>query len=203
MSIPTQPPINAEADQIPIAADDEHVPYVASSKDLAELTPGAIVLGILLGLVFALSSVYLALKVGLTVSASIPISVLSITIFRYISKSFGAKPATILQNNMVQTTGSAGESVAAGIVFTLPALLAARLQSAVDEGCRCRARGRTARRVSHDPAAQRIDREGAQDPQVSRGNGGCRGADRRRGARRAGAHGVSRLRARARCTSFS
>jgi putative OPT family oligopeptide transporter len=124
MSIPTQPPLNAEADQIPLAADDDaHVPYVASNKDLAELTPGAIILGILLGLVFALSSVYLALKVGLTVSASIPISVLSITIFRYISKSFGAKPATILQNNMVQTTGSAGESVAAGIVFTLPALL--------------------------------------------------------------------------------
>jgi putative OPT family oligopeptide transporter len=125
MSTITQPPLDAEADKIPLAADidGEHVPYVAAGRDIAELTPGAIVLGIVLGLVFALSSVYLALKVGLTVSASIPISVLSITIFRYISKSFGAKPATILQNNMVQTTGSAGESVAAGIVFTLPALL--------------------------------------------------------------------------------
>ncbi len=58
MSIPTQPPLNAEADQIPISADfDEHVPYVASSKDLPELTVGAILLGIVLGLVFALSSV--------------------------------------------------------------------------------------------------------------------------------------------------
>ena len=66
---------------------------------------------------------YLALKVSLTVSASIPVAVLSITIFRYISQSFGATPATILQNNMVQTTGSAGESIAAGISFTLPALL--------------------------------------------------------------------------------
>jgi putative OPT family oligopeptide transporter len=98
-------------------------PYVAASTILRELTPGAILLGILLGLVFAASSVYLALKVGLTVSASIPISVLSITIFRYLSKAFRATPATILQNNMVQTTGSAGESIAAGVVFTLPALL--------------------------------------------------------------------------------
>ncbi len=98
-------------------------PYVAAAALLAELTPGAIVLGILLGLVFAASSVYLALKVGLTVSASIPISVLSITIFRYLARAFGAKPATILQNNIVQTTGSAGESIAAGVVFTLPALL--------------------------------------------------------------------------------
>jgi putative OPT family oligopeptide transporter len=98
-------------------------PYVAATTILAELTPGAIVLGILLGLVFAASSVYLALKVGLTVSASIPISVLSITIFRYLATAFRAKPATILQNNMVQTTGSAGESIAAGVVFTLPALL--------------------------------------------------------------------------------
>lgn len=88
-----------------------------------ELAVGPVALGIGLGLVFAASSVYLALKIGLTVSASIPIAVLSITIFRYIARAFGAPPATILQNNMVQTTGSAGESIAAGTVFTLPALL--------------------------------------------------------------------------------
>jgi putative OPT family oligopeptide transporter len=105
------------------APDAPRSPYVAAATILAELTPGAIVLGIVLGLVFAASSVYLALKVGLTVSASIPISVLSITIFRYLSTAFRAKPATILQNNIVQTTGSAGESIAAGVVFTLPALL--------------------------------------------------------------------------------
>src|SRR5262249_45457207 len=98
-------------------------PYVPADQDITELTPGAIVLGIFLGLIFAASSVYLALKVGLTVSASIPISVLSITIFRYLSRAFRATPATILQNNIVQTTGSAGESIAAGTVFTLPALL--------------------------------------------------------------------------------
>jgi putative OPT family oligopeptide transporter len=98
-------------------------PYVPPTEAPREFTIGALVLGVLLGLVFAASSIYLALKVSLTVSASIPIAVLSITIFRYVSRAFGAKPATILQNNMVQTTGSAGESIAAGIAFTLPALL--------------------------------------------------------------------------------
>jgi len=81
------------------------------------MTLKGLVLGSLLGIAFAASSVYLALKVGLTVSASIPIAVLSITIFR----AFGR--ATILENNMVQTVGSAGESIAAGIAFTLPSLL--------------------------------------------------------------------------------
>jgi putative OPT family oligopeptide transporter len=98
-------------------------PYVSPSDAPAELTIGALILGVLLGLVFAASSVYLALKVSLTVSASIPVAVLSITIFRYVSRVLGRPPATILQNNIVQTTGSAGESIAAGISFTLPALL--------------------------------------------------------------------------------
>jgi putative OPT family oligopeptide transporter len=88
-----------------------------------EFTVGAIVIGCLLGLVFAASSVYLALKVGLTVSASIPIAVLSITIFRSITRAMGNTEPQILRNNLVQTTGSAGESIAAGVVFTLPALL--------------------------------------------------------------------------------
>jgi len=122
------PPVDSNLeptlDRVQLAADEElHKPYVPPSTELTELTPGAILLGIVLGLIFAASSVYLALKVGLTVSASIPIAVLSITIFRYFSRAFGMKPATILQNNIVQTTGSAGESIAAGVVFTLPALL--------------------------------------------------------------------------------
>lgn len=100
-----------------------HSPYVPATEEPAELTPGVIILGVILGLMFAASSVYLALKVSLTVSASIPVAVLSITIFRYISRILRRPPATILQNNMVQTTGSAGESIAAGISFTLPALL--------------------------------------------------------------------------------
>jgi putative OPT family oligopeptide transporter len=107
-----------------VDAPDEngHRPFVPPSQSPVELTVGAIILGCILGLVFAASSVYLALKVGLTVSASIPIAVLSITIFRYVQKAFGWE-SSILQNNIVQTTGSAGESIAAGVVFTLPAIL--------------------------------------------------------------------------------
>jgi putative OPT family oligopeptide transporter len=95
----------------------EFRPFVPPSKSPAELTLRALVLGALLGVVFAASSVYLALKIGLTVSASIPIAVLSVAFFRTLGRS------TILENNIVQTTGSAGESIAAGIVFTLPAIL--------------------------------------------------------------------------------
>ncbi len=92
-------------------------PYIASTQSPAELTIRAVVLGAILGVIFAASSVYLALKIGLTVSASIPIAVLAVAFFRTLGKS------TILENNIVQTTGSAGESIAAGVVFTLPAIL--------------------------------------------------------------------------------
>lgn len=92
-------------------------PYVSPQASMAEMTIKGLILGSILGIAFAASSVYLGLKVGLTVSASIPIAVLSITILRALGK------ATILENNMVQTVGSAGESIAAGVVFTLPSLL--------------------------------------------------------------------------------
>ena len=94
-----------------------HQPYVPAAQSPAELTPRSLVLGVLLGLIFGASNVYLALKIGLTVSASIPIAVLSITIFRALGR------ATILENNIVQTTGSAADSVSAGVVFTIPAIL--------------------------------------------------------------------------------
>src|SRR5882762_5422576 len=94
-----------------------HQPYIPPTQSPAELTLRAIVLGVLLGLIFGASNVYLALKIGLTVSASIPIAVLSITIFRALGR------ATILENNIVQTTGSAADSVSAGVVFTIPAIL--------------------------------------------------------------------------------
>jgi putative OPT family oligopeptide transporter len=97
--------------------DQAFQPFVPASQAPAELTFRAVALGALLGIIFAASSVYLALKVGMTVSASIPVAVLSITVFR----AFGR--ATILENNIVQTTGSAGESLAAGVAFTMPALL--------------------------------------------------------------------------------
>ena len=102
---------------------DTHQPYVPAEDEPTELTFGAILLGCALGILFAASSVYLALKVSLTVSASIPIAVLSITIFRSIGKAMGVQGTQILRNNIVQTTGSAGESIAAGVAFTLPALL--------------------------------------------------------------------------------
>jgi putative OPT family oligopeptide transporter len=101
----------------PSADTPAYIPFVPPSQSPAELTLRALLLGALLGLVFAASSVYLALKIGLTVSASIPIAVLSVAFFRTLGRS------TILENNIVQTTGSAGESIAAGIVFTLPAIL--------------------------------------------------------------------------------
>jgi putative OPT family oligopeptide transporter len=97
-------------------------PYVPNEVELPELTFRALALGSFLGLIFGASSVYLALRVGLTVSASVPIAVLSITIFRAVSKYAGGR-ASILENTVVQTTGSAGESIAAGVAFTLPALV--------------------------------------------------------------------------------
>ena len=92
-------------------------PYVPATEAPAEFTAKAIVLGAIFGLIFGASTVYLGLRAGLTVSASIPIAVLAISVL----KSFGG--STILENNIVQTIGSAGESVAAGVVFTVPALI--------------------------------------------------------------------------------
>src|SRR5256714_13210479 len=84
-------------------------PYIPAGVSLRELTPLPLVMGTLLGIVFGASSLYLVLKVGLTVSASIPVAVLSITFFRLLSK-LGLRNATILENNIVQTAGSAGQS---------------------------------------------------------------------------------------------
>lgn len=92
-------------------------PYISAKDFIPEFTLKAILLGSFFGVLFGAATVYLGLKVGLTVSASIPIAVLAISIFKKIGK------ATILESNIVQTIGSAGESVAAGVVFTLPALL--------------------------------------------------------------------------------
>jgi putative OPT family oligopeptide transporter len=97
-------------------------PYVPDEANLPELTFRALALGSFLGLFFGASSVYLGLKVGLTVSASIPIAVVSITVLRALSKMFNS-PASILENNIVQTAGSAGESIAGGVIFTIPALI--------------------------------------------------------------------------------
>src|ERR1700716_3952521 len=92
-------------------------PYVPASQSPAEFTLKAIVIGALFGLIFGASTVYLGLRAGLTVSASIPIAVLAISVLKRLGGS------TILENNIVQTIGSAGESVAGGVVFTIPALI--------------------------------------------------------------------------------
>jgi putative OPT family oligopeptide transporter len=92
-------------------------PYVAPSKTIAEFTIKAILLGAVFGLIFGASTVYLGLRAGLTVSASIPIAVLAISVLKRLGGS------TILENNIVQTIGSAGESLASGVVFTIPALI--------------------------------------------------------------------------------
>lgn len=97
-------------------------PYVPADDQRAEFTARALILGTILGLVFSASSLYLVLKVGMTVSASIPVAVLAITFFRIFSRFTGG-PATILENNIVQTAGSAGESIAFGVGVTMPALL--------------------------------------------------------------------------------
>ncbi|HEX8411132.1 MAG TPA: oligopeptide transporter, OPT family [Thermoanaerobaculia bacterium] len=98
-------------------------PYIApGTTSLPELTPRAVIVGTILGMIFGASSLYLVLKVGLTVSASIPVAVISITLFRILSK-MGARNATILENNIVQTAGSAGESIAFGVGVTMPAIL--------------------------------------------------------------------------------
>src|SRR5256712_8283570 len=97
-------------------------PYIPAERNLRELTPLPVVMGTILGAIFGASSLYLVLKVGLTVSASIPVAVISITLFRILSK-LGLRDATILENNIVQTAGSAGESIAFGVGVTMPAIL--------------------------------------------------------------------------------
>src|SRR5580704_15869531 len=92
-------------------------PYIPAEESIAEFTLRAVVLGSLFGLLFGAVTVYVGLRAGLTVSASIPIAVLSISILRAFGRS------TILENNIVQTTGPAGESLAAGVMFTIPALI--------------------------------------------------------------------------------
>jgi putative OPT family oligopeptide transporter len=99
-----------------------YTPYIPPGTSLRELTPVPIIVGAILGLIFGASSLYLVLKVGLTVSASIPVAVISITLFRLFAK-MGARDATILEHNIVQTAGSAGESIAFGVGVTMPAIL--------------------------------------------------------------------------------
>ena len=96
---------------------NEFKPYIPADKIVPEFTVTSIVIGIILAVVFGAANAYLGLIVGMTVSASIPAAVISMGIIRVILRK-----DSILENNLVQTIGSAGESVAAGAIFTLPAL---------------------------------------------------------------------------------
>ncbi|HYH87260.1 MAG TPA: oligopeptide transporter, OPT family, partial [Pyrinomonadaceae bacterium] len=113
-------------DRVGFAPDNPYLtvfrPFIPSGARLRELTPLPLIVGTLLGVIFGASSLYLVLKVGLTVSASIPVAVISITLFRVLSK-VGLRDATILENNVVQTAGSAGESIAFGLGVTMPAIM--------------------------------------------------------------------------------
>lgn len=100
-------------------------PYISATDSVAEFTIKSILLGAMFGVIFGAATVYLALKAGLTVSASIPIAVIAISLGRKFFKT------TILENNIIQTTGSAGESIAAGVAFTLPGFL---FMSMTEEG---------------------------------------------------------------------
>jgi putative OPT family oligopeptide transporter len=105
------------AETIASIKEPKFQPYVPADEVRPEFTARAIILGCIFGLIFGAVTVYVGLRAGLTVSASIPIAVLSISILRAFGK------ASILENNIVQTAGSAGESVAGGVIFTLPALI--------------------------------------------------------------------------------
>ncbi|HKG96845.1 MAG TPA: oligopeptide transporter, OPT family, partial [Pyrinomonadaceae bacterium] len=119
-------PANEFPDRVGFKPDNPYLatfrPYIPAGVRLRELTPLPLIMGTVLGIIFGASSLYLVLKVGLTVSASIPVAVISITLFRLFSK-MGLRDATILEHNIVQTAGSAGESIAFGIGVTMPAIL--------------------------------------------------------------------------------
>ena len=102
--------------------DSSFKPYIPAHAQLAEMTPRALIMGVILGMIFGASSLYLVLKVGLTVSASIPVAVIAITLFG-VAKQLGARESTILENSIAQTAGSAGESLAFGLGVTMPAIL--------------------------------------------------------------------------------
>ncbi len=91
-----------------------HTPLIPADQSPRELTLRALLVGTALGVVFGWSSLYLVLKVGMTVSASIPVAVISVTLFRVLAK-IGFAPATVLERNIVQTAGSAGESIPFGV----------------------------------------------------------------------------------------
>ena len=114
---PSNPPTESHPSASRAASSTEFQPYVKPNDSRPEFTFRAIFLGCIFGILFGAVTVYVGLRAGLTVAASIPIAVLSISVLRALGR------ASILENNIVQTTGNAGQSIAAGVIFTLPALI--------------------------------------------------------------------------------
>jgi len=108
----------------------EYEPYVPKEESVAEFTVRAIIVGSILGILFAAANAAVGLRVGLTISASIPVAVMSVALFRAFHLA-GARKSTVLETNMSQTIGSAGESLAAGVIFTIPAFFIWGLESRI------------------------------------------------------------------------
>ena len=150
------------AETVPAKVEEpKFQPYVPAEEVRPEFTFRAIFFGGLFGILFGAVTVYVGLRAGLTVSASIPIAVLSISVLRALGK------ASILENNIVQTAGSAGESVAGGVIFTLPALIFLGFPAGIRAHLSAGLHRRMAGRSLHDPAAAPVDREGARQPALS------------------------------------
>src|SRR5690349_20317907 len=105
-----------------MSASPKFEPFIPDHVSMREFTVRAVLTGTFLGVIFGASSLYLVLQVGITVSASIPVAVISLALFRFFSK-FGLRDSTILENNITQTAGSAGESIAFGVGVTMPAIM--------------------------------------------------------------------------------
>ncbi len=180
------------------SASAGHKPYVPDEVVQPEFTLPAVLVGAVLGIIFGASSLYLVLKVGMTVSASIPVAVLSITLFRLFSRMFGFRRATILENNIVQTTGSAGESIAFGVGVTMPAVMLVGFDMNHLDGDGRLGAGRGAGDLDDDPAPPGVHRQAARHAALSRGDRLRRRADRGRAGRRERQDGVHRLRHRLR-----
>ncbi|UCC79508.1 MAG: oligopeptide transporter, OPT family [Candidatus Zixiibacteriota bacterium] len=102
--------------------EPEYKPYIGHHKELPEFTWKSIIIGTILGIVFAWANAYVGLISGLTISASIPVSVMSVALFAFLHKFLKTRRGSPLETNMSQTIGSAGESLAAGVIFTIPAM---------------------------------------------------------------------------------
>ena len=168
--------------------------YPASVTKLRELTPFPLIVGTLLGIIFGASSLYLVLKTGLTVSASIPVAVIAITLFRLLSKA-GCRDATILESNVMQTAGSAGESIAFGVGVTMPAILILGFDLEIWRVTLVAVLGGLLGILMMIPLRRALIKDQHGILEISRRHGLCTGADRRcvEGIARCGPRGRQRI----------